>query len=187
MESFDYFKVCKDCTIFCCQQFYAFLAEHEIEQIQSKLNIITPELKDIKKEFFESKKIDGEKESMNARILKKIDGKCIFLKDDKICLIHDVKPFDCKIWPLTFDYFPEKNKLVIYLGSCPLTNELPNSWIESTIQQIKKELKKWNKKELTSYSLLCDIENYKTLLEISNFFIKVNKRSGRFKSLKNKK
>jgi len=169
MESFDYFKVCKDCNTFCCQKFNAFLAKNEIQRIRNKLKELDLKFKDNKANFFEFKSKNFKNQTIKIRFLKKINGKCLFLKNNKICLIHEVKPFDCKLWPLTFDYFVEENTLIIYLGMCPLTNELPNSWIESTIQKIEEELKKWDKNELLSYSLMSDLENYKIIKKIPNF------------------
>ena len=32
--------------------------------------------------------------------MKVIDGHCIFYGDDGLCMIHPVKPFQCRRWPL---------------------------------------------------------------------------------------
>jgi len=88
MESFDYFKVCKDCNTFCCQKFNAFLAESEIQRIKNKLRELDLKFDDDKMNFFEFKSKSCKNQQIKIRFLKKINGKCVFLINNKICLIH---------------------------------------------------------------------------------------------------
>ncbi|MHA1381881.1 MAG: YkgJ family cysteine cluster protein [Candidatus Helarchaeota archaeon] len=171
MAEFDFFKICENCQDEeCCKEpYYAFVAGNEIKRISEKLKGI----KDINLEnfsdFFIFETISYKNKTLRFRTIKKIEGSCIFLKNNRICLIHDVKPFDCKIWPITWDYFPEKNKLVIYLGDCPLSRKVPDSWINSTIEEIEKVLKKRTDEELIAYSILDRDETLKIIKEIPNF------------------
>ena len=171
MAEFDYFSVCKTCNIFCCKIFHAFVATNEIERIIKKIKELDLDFLKEKCDFFDFKEIKYKDQFLPSRLLKKLkDKNCIFLNDEKKCLIHEVKPLDCRIWPITFDYKPEENKLIIYLGSCPLTSFLPESWIESTSNQMISELQKFEKDQLISYSIsLSSIDDIKIIKEIPNF------------------
>ncbi|MHA1297910.1 MAG: YkgJ family cysteine cluster protein [Candidatus Helarchaeota archaeon] len=171
MEDFNFFKICENCEDEeCCKEpYYAFFAENEKRRIIDKIKELKIKLLDNPEDFFEIEEIKYNKNILTFHTIKKINGKCIFLERNRICLIHDVKPFDCKIWPLTWDYFPKDNKLVIYLGECPLTKKMPKSWIDSTIEEIKKELKNRTKEELIAYSLLERDETLRIIKEIPNF------------------
>ncbi|NVM03680.1 MAG: hypothetical protein HWN67_15220 [Candidatus Helarchaeota archaeon] len=50
-----------------------------------------------------------------------------------------------------------------------MTKKMPRSWIESTIEEIKKELKKRSKEELISYSILDRDATLKIIKEIPDF------------------
>ncbi len=171
MEKFDFFKTCKKCKDEeCCREpYYAFVAENEIERIRNKIKELKLKISDKSEDFIDIEVVYYEDEPLKFKVIKKINKDCIFLENRRYCRINEVKPFDCKIWPLTYDYFPKENKLVIYLGDCPLTKKMPKSWIESTIEEIKKELKKRTKEELISYSILDRDETLKIIKEIPNF------------------
>ena len=170
MEKYDFFKVCGTCQDEeCCKEpYYAFVASNEIKRIKKRIKKL--KLKVIEAEdFYEFEEIPHKNRKFKFRTIKKIAGECIFLENNRNCLIHDVKPFDCKIWPLTWDYLYEENKLVIYMGLCPLTDKMPNSWIESTIEKIQIELKTRTKEELIAYSLLDRDDTLEIIREIENF------------------
>lgn len=171
MEQFDYLKVCKDCVNkdCCVDPFPAFLAKDEIKPIQNKLKKLKLKILKNKNDFFEIKTVNYDNQQITSKIIKKINEKCFFLKDDETCMVHEVNPFDCKLWPVTYDYFADENKLVIYLGDCLLAESVPQSWIDSTVEQIIKKCKKKDKKELIAYSLLPDVKNYKIIKEVPDF------------------
>jgi len=81
-------------------------------------------------------------------------GKCPFLNEQKGCTLPErLKPFDCKLFPLTFMY--EKNKVRIFLNKkCPYTKEISKEWINKTKKGLLKELKKWTKEEKETYTSL---------------------------------
>ncbi|MFX1453402.1 MAG: YkgJ family cysteine cluster protein [Promethearchaeota archaeon] len=171
MEEFDFFKICEKCKDEeCCREpYYAFIAENEIKRISNKIKELNLEIGDKSEDFIDIEVVYYNNEPLHFKVIKKINEKCVFLKNRRFCLINEVKPFDCKIWPLTYDYFPKENKLVIYLGDCPLTKKIPKSWINSTIEEIKKELKKRTKEELISYSILERDDTLKIIKEIPDF------------------
>ncbi len=171
MEDFDFFKTCNKCQDEeCCKEpYYAFVAANEIERIRKKKDTLNLKILENCDDFFDFVEIEYENDLLKFRIIKKINKKCVFLKGKRSCLIHDVKPFDCKIWPLTYDYFPKENELVVYLGECPLTTKVTKSWIESTIKEIQKELKKRTLEELIAYSLLDRDDTLKIIKKIPNF------------------
>lgn len=171
MEEIDFFKICKSCTDeeCCSEPYYIFIAKNEIERIRNKIQELDFKLLQNPDNFFDLEVVYYKNKPFTFRSIKKINNKCAFLKNKRICLIHEVKPFDCRIWPLTYDFLLEENKLIIFLGMCPLTDQIPNSWIESTIEQMKKELKKRDMKELIAYSVLGKDENLRIIREIPNF------------------
>ena len=171
MADFNFFKTCKECQDEeCCREpYYAFIAANEINRIKEMDKSLDLEILESPNEFFEFVEIEHENDILKFRTIKKINTKCVFLKGRRLCLIHEIKPFDCKIWPLTYDYLPKENKLVVYLGDCPLSKEVPQSWIESTIEEIKKELKTRTLEELIAYSLLDRDETLKIIKEIPDF------------------
>ncbi len=171
MSEFDYFSICKTCNLFCCQIFNAFIATNEVERINEKIRKSNLDFLKNKENFFDFKLIDYDSQQLPSRLLKKNkDNKCIFLNNDKKCIIHEVKPLDCRIWPITFDYKPEENKLIIYLGSCPLSSILPESWVEATINQMVNELRQFDIDQLISYSIsLSPIKDLKIIKVVQNF------------------
>jgi Fe-S-cluster containining protein len=50
-----------------------------------------------------SKEIELKKGKVIVHLLKSIDGACVFLSHDNLCLIHDFKPLQCARTP--FDFF----------------------------------------------------------------------------------
>ena len=84
---------CRQCG-HCCSHGSGFLVGEDAKEISKHLKITEEELK---------QKYLEEKELFNTKLLRpklitknKPYGKCIFLKD-KICSIHKVKPFQCRI------------------------------------------------------------------------------------------
>ncbi|MFX0135068.1 MAG: YkgJ family cysteine cluster protein, partial [Candidatus Hodarchaeota archaeon] len=129
MEDFDFFKICKNCKDEeCCREpYYAFIAENEIERIRNKIKELNLKISDNSEDFIDIEVVYYKNKPLKFKVIKKINENCVFLENRRFCQINDVKPFDCKIWPLTYDYFPKENKLVIYLGECPLTKKMPKS------------------------------------------------------------
>lgn len=83
---------CKRCAK-CCKKYLIKLYDRDIERIQKKYP----------KEYFVEKLEIG---PINDYILKKVNGKCIFLKKNKqyFCKIYTIRPKICKQYP----FFGEK-------------------------------------------------------------------------------
>jgi len=97
-------------------------------------------------------------------ISKKEDGKCFFLQSDNSCQIQEVKPMDCLMWPLTFEFDPITNEITLCLGSCTVTsylrkNRILKRWLREEVEILIKNLYKFSKDDLINYNLLPDIKN----------------------------
>jgi len=79
---------------------------------------------------------------------------CPFLISDKGCtLSQKSKPFDCRLFPLTFMY--QKGKIKIFLNKkCPYVEEIPQIWISKRKKWLINELRSWTKEELKTYTSL---------------------------------
>ncbi|MFC1727162.1 hypothetical protein ACFL0Y_01440 [Patescibacteria group bacterium] len=72
-------------------------------------------------------------------------------------LPEDIKPFDCKVFPVAFIY--KNGKTSFYLNKkCPYYREIPREWIEKTHKWARKELESWTEEEKLEYSKM--IEKY---------------------------
>lgn len=181
MSSIDFFRTCKICNDEeCCKDpYYAFCGRHEIKKIKKFLN-------DSKK----TRKLQNWLESENTTIMgtdyeffsiKRIDGTCIFLEGERLCQIHPVKPLDCRTWPLTWDYIEEKNRLLIYIGECPLKEPLLRNpgVVESIKRKIISEVQDFTPEERAVYTSFEKNETLETFEEISIDYKKpsTNKKS----------
>jgi hypothetical protein len=83
-----------------------------------------------------------DKISDNMYRLKRCENKCIFYKDDE-CIIYDIRPIDCQLYPYDIIKKDDEYYLIIYLISCidvdefikenPCSEELINKiipWID---------------------------------------------------------
>ncbi|MBN2127694.1 MAG: YkgJ family cysteine cluster protein [Candidatus Diapherotrites archaeon] len=128
----NWLTTCVNCNVkCCCRGFDAILSNKEIKAIKAK----------------------GYRNFARNNVLKKVKGKCVFSDKGK-CLIQEIKPLSCKIYPVIFDYFPtlKKDKFIFYMDlSCPQALNIPKEWIEEQKTMALKELRKWNKKEIEIY------------------------------------
>ena len=64
-------------------------------------------------------------------------GKCRFLKNN-LCSIQELKPIDCKVWPLYFR--PGKNapNILSCDSNCPISKSLPERFIIAAIKELNK-------------------------------------------------
>jgi Fe-S-cluster containining protein len=51
--------------------------------------------------------------------MKIVDGHCIFYGDDGLCKIHEVKPFQCKRWPLHPSILKDRRAWNAIKADCP--------------------------------------------------------------------
>ncbi|MFX1294297.1 MAG: YkgJ family cysteine cluster protein [Promethearchaeota archaeon] len=159
----EYIKICKRCkqSICCSIPFFAFVNAKEYIKI---------------KEFLDKKKIQvnwskifkKEIEPPCYLIVKNKNGECIFLQKNKTCKIHEVKPLDCQLWPLTFEFVSETKIVNLYLGNCLIIKELDNlnkliNWIASQKEFLIRNIISFNEIELIAYSSLPDIPKLKKI------------------------
>jgi len=98
-------------------------------------------------------------------------GTCPFLEKENGCTLPEpLKPFDCKLFPLTFMY--EDSKVKIFLNKkCPFTKEIPQEWINKTKSWLKKELQSWKKQDLLAYSSLIEKHSSSRLVLLEEFVL----------------
>ncbi len=124
----DWFNACKDCESKCCQgsEFY-FVTDKEIERIKEA----------------------GHTNFHEENLLKRINNQCIFFKDNK-CIINDIKPEDCKRFPVL--HFFDKGVTVYYLDlSCPLSKSLPKEEIDNLIKRTDEFIASMTNEERKNY------------------------------------
>ena len=133
-DTFPYLEVCENCTDeFCCAApFFFFCAKNEVAKIEE----IALKLPRKFHKFLEPESITYENQEYEFYGLKQVGGKCIFLKNPRLCRIHEHKPLQCRAWPLVWGFEEEGNKLIIYIDedpNCPLVAILLQNreWIEN--------------------------------------------------------
>ena len=131
MEKNIFKVICKKCNGKCCK-LNVMLTKKDLEKLKDKVD-----LKDFKK---------------YGKDIYVFWGRCPFLDIKKGCRLSEkLKPFDCKLFPLTFMY--KKGKTKIFLNKkCPYTEEIPEKWINRTQKEVLKELKYWTKEEKETYT-----------------------------------
>ena len=93
------FGNCLDCDIPCCYDMKVTIEETDILKISRYLKIPPKQFKEEYTEMYVY-------ESKNERIIKFKDDYCPFYKD-KLCSIHEIKPENCRIFPLTIDIWKD--------------------------------------------------------------------------------
>lgn len=83
-------NVCVDCNICCKEPFGSpFIFEEEIETIRK---------------FAQEKGLEDHLIKVDKHYeLPKINGNCAYLNDQGLCNIYDVRPIDCRVFPLGFN------------------------------------------------------------------------------------
>lgn len=122
--------ICKKCQGACCKS-TVFVTKHDLEKLRKHK-------KDLKiyNDFTKSSEPPGD-------LVQDDKNKCYFLNLQTGCTLNpDDKPFDCRLFPLTFTY--DKKQLQFYLNKkCPYWKEIPKEWIEDT--------KKWAIKHIDKH------------------------------------
>jgi Fe-S-cluster containining protein len=104
----------------------------------------------------EEKKI-CEKTGVNSftenRLLKKNEKMCVFLKN-KLCTIHDIKPLDCRAYPIVFWSDAGHGRISYFLDlDCPMAMNLSKKDIKEIQSVLELELKDWSKEDLYRYDV----------------------------------
>ncbi len=100
----------------CCYETEMPLSEKDIKRIE-KLGYRRDEFSVV---------VDG------VRVLKNVDGKCFFLKDDR-CSIYEYRPLGCRFYPVIYDV--DRRKAVVH-DFCPLAGEVKIS----TVKKVERAL-----------------------------------------------
>jgi len=140
-------KICKECDGQCCKTFEIFLLKKDLEKLDK--------FKD---------KINIKKEGSGLLMYHK--DKCFFQNPKTGCILSEEdKPFDCKLFPLTFLY--KNKKLNFYLmEDCSYLNEIPKEWIEKTKKWAVKELETWTEEDKLTFSNIMEENSLSELREI---------------------
>lgn len=123
------------------------------------------------------KDYDGLKDKVDERRFTKYGknifvhwGKCPFLGLNGCTLPEDKKPFDCKLFPLTF--MCSNSQIKIFLNEkCPYTREISEEWIIQNKKWLKRELEDWTEEELKTYSKIIQENSSSKLILLEEFFI----------------
>ena len=170
-DTFNYYQVCLSCTDeeCCSDPYFTFCARNELDKIEEKIKGFPKKFH----YFLDINTLLYKKEEYQYYGIRKIRGKCIFLKDLRSCLIHNVKPLHCRCWPLIWNYEATENKLIIYMDDCPLTPILSKNkqWIEDMKQTIISEVLEMSKLDRIAISSLeCEDTMQKIdIIDLSQF------------------
>ena len=146
---------CQSCGR-CCRgkgEGYVFIDENEIQRISEFLRI---EIADFRKEFLEeieaeyrvfddSLKPTKRKVILKTPVLKQDeeDGICIFLDNESnLCKIYELRPSQCKSWPIWFSVMTNKTTYQKTLDKCPGIHFKGEKFISyaEIIETLKKEV-----------------------------------------------
>lgn len=171
-DDFNYLCVCERCIDeeCCADPYFTFCARNEIPAIQEFV-------KDLPKRyhnFLETNTINIGGQQYEYLGIRKLGGKCIFLKGRRRCLIHEVKPLQCRCWPLVWEWNAESNNLLIYIDedpSCLLTTILKKNseWLSRMKQFIADQVLKMTAEDRLAFSALPGDTSLR-FLEYSSYF-----------------
>lgn len=94
-------KKCKKCGKCCCGDTGPIIFPRDIEPICAKIDLNAEEFLN----RFCIERHHNKKKEILIYFLKAINDKCIFLNENNLCLIYDVRPYQCRNAP--FNFFPE--------------------------------------------------------------------------------
>ncbi|MHA1271642.1 MAG: YkgJ family cysteine cluster protein [Candidatus Helarchaeota archaeon] len=111
---------CRHCGL-CCKTAEILLSSREISGISYVLNINKDEFIDkyvFKKQILKIKKIQNRTYEISGTcfVLKKKNNICPFYKEHdgkSFCDIYQFRPIVCRLFPFSWEYFPESNLIII--------------------------------------------------------------------------
>ena len=165
--NYDFLNYCKKCNQGCCRTPYkAFTSKIEREKI---IKLIKKKDLNLKFEnIFEKNVLNEIRNEFFYTIRKKMDGDCVFLSNSGICLINEVKPLDCRLWPFSFDYISSSKEFIFYIGNCNAVKEMKKQglleyYIEDSKKLMKKLIEIFNDNELIAFSKIMSVPSLKEL------------------------
>ncbi|MHA1231201.1 MAG: YkgJ family cysteine cluster protein [Candidatus Helarchaeota archaeon] len=111
---------CEKCAS-CCKDWKGtiYISIGEIESIANHLNLTLEEIFNkfihFEEEFFI---VDNTELKLTYFVVNQINNRCVFLKENNECIIHEVKPFLCKIFPFWSIIMKDKEKFSEYSRKC---------------------------------------------------------------------
>lgn len=101
-------------------------------------------------------KATGARNFTKNGVLLKRRGKCVF-QYGKLCGIHDVRPLDCRAYPIVFWSEAGNGGVSFFLDlDCAKAMKLTEKDIQKIKRGAQSELKKWTKNELFRYDVGTD-------------------------------
>ncbi|MHA1752082.1 MAG: YkgJ family cysteine cluster protein [Candidatus Helarchaeota archaeon] len=131
---------CKQCAE-CCKKWKGtiYISIYEVKLIAEKLNLTLEELFNKFIHFEEEKCVYcGQELNLTYLAVNQINNRCIFLDKNDKCIIHEFKPFLCKIFPFWSIIMENKTKFEEYSELCSGVNTPDGDYY--TKDQIRKFL-----------------------------------------------
>lgn len=144
-------KICKKCQGYCCK-LPVFITERDIDHLKK----YGKEIK-VHNEFTGANKAPG-------YLVQDDQKKCSFLNLETGCTLeHEDKPFDCRVFPVTFKY--KNGEVTFYFNKeCKYWKEIPFSWALETKKWAEKVVDELTEEEKIEFSKM--IERHPELLLI---------------------
>ena len=165
-RDFNYFTICNKChdDECCADPYLTFCARNEIQKIKDAIKVFPQKFQN----FLDTYLISHNGAEHEWYGLRKVKGKCIFLKLPRLCLIHDAKPLHCRCFPLVWGYEEETNTLLIYIDTNPSCGLVPilskdTQWIENMKKTIVTEVQKMEIIDRVAYEALEGDESLKLI------------------------
>jgi len=157
---------CDQCAS-CCRNWKGLIliSLHEINNIAEKLNLTLEELFKDFIHFEETKyKYNDREIDLTYFGINQINNQCVFLNDNK-CIIHEFKPFLCKIYPFWSIIMQDNIKFKEYSRLCKGFNS--KNGIYYNTDQILKNLKREQKylQDLNRIALLINTIDENEILQ----------------------
>ncbi len=159
-------NICIKCNeLYCCvEPFQAFVFEFEKKRI---MNYLKENKYHLKENSIFNEHLTENNEQFYT-IQKQVNGRCLFLQKNGNCFIHDVKPFDCKLYPFTFDYEGDLKGFILYIGNCKAVqnmkeNDKLQDFIESNKEILFHNAQFCKEHELMAYTESLHVKNLKRI------------------------
>ncbi|MFA4833227.1 MAG: YkgJ family cysteine cluster protein [Patescibacteria group bacterium] len=139
-------KICLECKIDCCKKWTPFFSEYDKKRLR---------------------KINKSENLYDGNLLNTKNKRCPFYdRRKKLCLIHNYRPLDCRLYPYSFWF--EMGRIDLWLDlKCSLSKSLikDKKFYRQAMRYAKSELIYWSEGEIFGYLMAgFDIEKFKRLV-----------------------
>jgi len=126
-------EACRGCVKACCCRSEASTYSMHHEALVSAGEIVRIERATGRSDFYEERESHYAEEAYYTLRLRD-DGTCLFFEPQVgQCSIYDIRPVDCRLFPLDFDEFDEDDTNRWFLWACPLSEQLDATAVEDMI------------------------------------------------------